>query len=70
MLLMVQEVIDAIPMIFRRPTVYVNMAPIGYLATWSSKNLLLIQHHFSKISNCELSLQEIIDEGAFFCYSS
>ena len=61
---------DAIPMIFRRPTVYVNMAPIGYLATWSSKNLLLIQHHFSKISNCELSLQEIIDEGAFFCYSS
>jgi putative glycosyltransferase (TIGR04372 family) len=60
---------DAVPSIFRRPIVYANMAPIGYFATWSSRFLLLTQHHYSIEDNRELSLIEIINRGAILCYS-
>ena len=60
---------DAIPQIFRRPIVFVNMVPIGMMPTWSSRDLLLTKHHYSIHDNHELSLKEIINRKVTLCYS-
>jgi putative glycosyltransferase (TIGR04372 family) len=54
---------DSIPKIFRRPIVYVNAAPVGYLSTSSSKHLLLCKRHLSKASSNQLTLREILSSG-------
>jgi len=51
---------DAIPLIFRKPIVYVNMVPLGYLFTFSNRFLAIIKHHIDSLSNRELSMSEII----------
>ena len=51
---------DSIPIIFRRPVVYVNMSPIGVLSTFSDKFLAILKHHVDAGSNRELSLSEIV----------
>ena len=58
---------DAIPLIFRRPIVYVNMVPLGWVFTFSSKFLAITKHHFSVSKNRELTLREIFEDEVGFC---
>jgi len=57
---------DAIPYIFRRPIAYVNMVPLGYMFTFSSKFLGITRHHVWQSSGRELTLSEIFSSGAGF----
>ena len=58
---------DAVPLIFRRPIAYVNMVPLGWLFTFSSKFLAITKHHVSMLDGQELSLREIFKRGVGFC---
>ncbi len=58
---------DAVPAIFRRPIVFVNMAPLGYLQTYRTQYIGITKHHFSADSDRELTLREIFTNGAGFC---
>jgi putative glycosyltransferase (TIGR04372 family) len=60
---------DGVPEIFRRPIAYVNMAPIGWLRTYSNKNIAITKHYLSTLNGAELTLQEIFSNGAGY-YSS
>ena len=57
----------AMPLIFRRPIVYVNVAPFGYLCTFSAKFIGIAKHHFAVQKNRELALREIFTHGVGFC---
>jgi putative glycosyltransferase (TIGR04372 family) len=61
---------DAVPLIFRRPIVYTNMVPIGWLFTFSKRFLAITKHHFSVEEHRELTLGEIFDRGVGYCASS
>lgn len=61
---------DAVPLIFRRPIVYVNMVPPGWLFTFSKRFLAITKHHFSIQENRELALCEIFAKGVGFCTSN
>ena len=52
---------DGIPEIFRRPIVYTNILPIGYLRTYNSFYLNLSKHHINKQTRIELTLNEIFE---------
>ena len=54
---------DAIPYIFRRPIVFVNHVPIGYLFTFEDRFIGLTKHHFSVNLRKFLTLQEIFSEN-------
>lgn len=54
---------DAVPYIFRRPIVYVNFVPLGYLLTFRAQFLGLIKHHYAVAENRELTLCEIFSYG-------
>lgn len=57
---------DAGPIIFRRPLVYVNMVPLGYLRISMTKLIGITKHHFS-VQNCRnLTLREIFSHGVGF----
>lgn len=58
---------DAIPsFLFRKPIIFTNLMPLGYLATFSYKSLLTTKRHFSKTLNRELSMDEIFEKGVGF----
>ena len=57
---------DAVPLIFRRPIVYVNMVPLGYLPTYKEQSIGITKHHFFVQKNRELTLREIFECGAGF----
>ncbi len=59
---------EAIPLIFRRPIVFVNMVPFGYLFTFCRKFLGITRHHFSVRENRILTLSEIFGQG--LCFST
>ena len=62
---------DGIPEIFRRPIVYVNMVPLGFLHTFSAKFLSITKRHVWKSSQKSLTLSEIFSHGVgFSMYSS
>lgn len=61
---------DAVPIIFRRPVVYVNQVPMGYLNSFSRRYLGIMKHHFLRKENRELTLQEIFTHGVGFCLHS
>jgi putative glycosyltransferase (TIGR04372 family) len=50
---------DAVPVIFRRPIVYVNYVPIGYFNS-VKESLGLFKHHYQLEGELELTLSEII----------
>ncbi|MBS0335723.1 MAG: TIGR04372 family glycosyltransferase [Proteobacteria bacterium] len=50
---------DSIPIIFRRPVAYVNMVPVGYLATFLPQSVAITKHHACKDTGRELTLAEI-----------
>ena len=57
---------DAIPQVFRRPIVFVNHVPLGYLATSRRQFLGITKHHRSANDGRELALREIFESGAAF----
>ena len=61
---------DSIPLIFRRPIVYVNIVPIGYLYTFRNQFIGICKHHFSVKFNRNLSLGEVFHEDAGFCLAT
>ena len=61
---------DAIPLIFRRPIAFVNVAPLGILFTFSSKILAIAKHHISKLDGRELTMREIFSRNVGFCTSN
>jgi putative glycosyltransferase (TIGR04372 family) len=62
---------DAVPVIFRRPMLYVNLVPLGFMPTWREPYICITRHHFLATENRNLTLSEIFSFGAGFCdYSS
>lgn len=57
----------AVPLVFRRPMVYVNVVALGYLCTYSTKFIGITKHHFVARENRELTLREIFSRGVGFC---
>lgn len=55
---------DAIPQIFRRPIVFVNTVPLGYLLTFRKCYLSITKHHYLIKEDREMSLGEIFSSGA------
>ncbi len=53
----------SVPVIFRRPMVYVNYVPFGILYTFSPKFLSITKHHISESTNKEMTLSEIFNAG-------
>jgi len=58
---------DAVPNIFRRPIIYVNMVPIGYLNTFSENYIGIVKHHLDTESNIELTFSKILARNVEFC---
>lgn len=50
---------DALPLIFRRPIVLVNVMPLGYFFTYRSELISITKHHISVKEGRELTLREI-----------
>jgi putative glycosyltransferase (TIGR04372 family) len=61
---------DAVPFSFRRPIVFVNMAPIGWLPTFSIKFLLLAKTHVWSHDKTKLTFEEIMKAGVAFASKS
>ncbi len=57
---------DAIPTIFRRPVVAVNVVPLGYSCTWRN-GPMITKHHIDNSTGCKLSLNEIFSRGVGYC---
>lgn len=57
---------DAVPRVFRRPTVFANVVPLGYMNTYEAQYLGIAKHLFSKARNSELTLAEIFAHGVGF----
>jgi putative glycosyltransferase (TIGR04372 family) len=57
---------DAVPYIFRRPIVYVNYLPLGYLYSFRAQFISITRHHLTIKKNQELSLRDIFSSGVGF----
>jgi putative glycosyltransferase (TIGR04372 family) len=55
--------IDAIPMIFRRPFMYVNYVPLEYATTWLPDHLFIPKKHWLRAEGRFLTFREILDSG-------
>lgn len=53
----------SIPMIFRRPIVYVNYIPLEYVPTWGRSDLFIPKKLFLLKENRFMSFREIIESG-------
>jgi putative glycosyltransferase (TIGR04372 family) len=58
---------DSVPSVQRRPIVFVNHLPVGYLYTFTKLKISIVKHYFSLDENRELSLSEIFARGVGFC---
>ena len=58
---------DEVPVMFRRPIVYVNMVPLGHLHTFRTEFLSITKRHVLKTSQKPLTLSEIFYLGIGFC---
>ena len=57
---------DAVPAwLFRKPTIFTNLVPFGYLPTFSDKFLLTTKRHYSQILNRDLTVSEIYNFGVY-----
>ena len=57
----------AVPIAFRRPIVFVNGVPFGYLCTFSTRYIAITKHHFAVQQNRRLTLEEIFTHGVGYC---
>ena len=55
--------VDALCQLFRKPIVFVNFVPVGWLVSSNKNNVYLFKKHFSIKSNYFLSLKKIFDFG-------
>lgn len=58
---------DAIPEMLRRPIVYINFVPLGYLHTFRREFLSITKRHVLQESQKTLTLREIVSHGVGFC---
>lgn len=56
--------IDAIPMIFRRLSMFVNFVPLEYGRFWQSGHLIIPKKHWLRDEHRCMTVQEILDSGA------
>ena len=57
---------DAVPAwLFRKPTIFTNLVPFGYLPTFSDKFLLTTKRHYSQILKRDLTVSEIYRFGVY-----
>ncbi len=56
--------IDAIPMIFRRPTMFVNFVPLEYGRFWEPTHVFIPKKHWLRDERRFLTFREILDSGA------
>jgi putative glycosyltransferase (TIGR04372 family) len=62
---------DGVPgFLFRKPVVFTNFIPIGYLPTYSRNFIFIIKKHVDINTNLELSLSQIFSRGVGFCLLS
>lgn len=61
---------DAVPIIFRRPIVYVNTVPLGYIASFLKDGLCLSKKHWYPAEKKWLTLKEIFSFGIGFALHS
>jgi putative glycosyltransferase (TIGR04372 family) len=61
---------DAVPTIFRKPVLYVNLAPVGYLFSVSWVRLAIFKHHFSIVLNRNLTFEEIFANDLGLAFKS
>lgn len=54
---------DAVPVIFRKPIVQVNAAPLGYCYSWGKMSLILSRHHVDVSTGKKLTLSEIFSRS-------
>jgi putative glycosyltransferase (TIGR04372 family) len=57
---------DAVPVIFRRSIIYVNMVPLGCLCTYIKQAISITKHHYLVQESRELTLAEIFAYGVGF----
>jgi putative glycosyltransferase (TIGR04372 family) len=62
--------LDGIALIFRRPTAFVNAAPLGWLSTYFSNSVLLAKEHYSIRLGRRLTLAEIFASDLAFASNS
>ena len=62
--------LDAIPYIFRRPAVYVNLVPFGILYTFRKEFISITKKHISKEKGRSLTMREIFNHGGGFSLST
>jgi putative glycosyltransferase (TIGR04372 family) len=55
---------------FRRPTIWTDILPVGYLPTFSEKFIFTTKKHILSVQKRELTLGEIFDHGVGFCLST
>ena len=58
---------DAVPSIFRRPIVFVNMVPLGYLPTFRRQYLCITRRYYAAAENRDLVLSEIFNKDVGLC---
>ena len=59
---------DAIPAwLFRKPTIFTNLVPLGYAPTFSDKYIITTKVHFDVLRNRPLTLREIFSRGVGLC---
>ena len=59
---------DAVPgWLFRKPIVFTNVAPLGYIPTFSNKFLIIPKKYIDKKTKRMLTLSEIFSNDAAFC---
>jgi putative glycosyltransferase (TIGR04372 family) len=62
---------DAIPEMFRRPIVYVNYVPLGYIHTFRAEFMSITRQHVLETSGQALTMKEIFSHNVgFSLYSS
>lgn len=61
---------DSIPFIFRKPIVYVNFVPIGYIYSYSERYITISRRYFSITDNKELTLKEIVSRNVHNLFES
>jgi putative glycosyltransferase (TIGR04372 family) len=61
---------DTVPQMFRRPIVYVNMVPLGDIATSRSVFLTITKKHICKLTQKQLSFRDIFSSGVGFCWTA
>lgn len=62
---------EAVPhRLFRKPLVFVNMVPVGYVGSYFTNSIGIFKHHFSKNKNRNLQLSEIISSDIGYALDS